>query len=187
MPFTIPGLYKFPKEAVIIGRLLAGYSEIEYAVGLCLAAVLDDPDTMVRVLFRTRGEEQRLEIADALMRHKFDSAKLTSTYCEAMADAHWCRRIRNQFAHCLYDGHSDDFLRIVSLEDSAKARAGGTTATRIAVTPDLLKYHEEYFGYVQWCLFFLEKEYLKVVGKISSHAHSLPKKIARPPLNNATA
>ena len=186
MPMLLMGLNKYPDEARIIGRLLAGYSELEFLISMCLTAVLDaDIHTAVRVMFRTRGEEQRLEIADALMRHKFDAAHLTGPYCEAIKDAGWCRRIRNQFAHCHFDGQNDDGLRIVRLEDSAKLPAGDTSVTRILVSLELLQSQEDYFAYVLDCLAYLHREYQKRVGQIASHAYALPKKIARPPLNSA--
>jgi hypothetical protein len=184
MPLSLPGFDQYPNEGKIIGRLLAGYNELEYAVGMCLSVVLDDMNIAVKVMFRTRGEEQRLEIADALMHHKYESAGLGPPYCEAMADAHWCRRIRNQYSHCLFDTYTADSLHFVALADSAKQRPAQTFVDRKPVDMALLKTQEEYFGFVQGCLFFLREEYLTKAGKSSNHGFSLPIKITRPPLHN---
>jgi hypothetical protein len=186
MALSIPAFTRFPTEAAVIGRLLVGYSELEYAVCASLVVCLADADTAVRVMFRTRGEEKRLEIADALMRHKFEAAGLANVYSEAMADAHWCRRVRNQYAHCLFDPRpKSDCLHFVSLEDTAKLKSGKTLAVSVPVELSLLMQQEQYFGYVQDCLFHMESEYKRRAGQSSSHDDPLPLKIARPPRHSA--
>jgi hypothetical protein len=56
------------EEGKIIGRLLAGYGELEFAICGCLAATMDDLNDAARIFYRVRGEEQRLHVADAMMR-----------------------------------------------------------------------------------------------------------------------
>ena len=97
MPFTLPGLVDFPKEAAILGKLVLGYGEIEYAICLCLGSALNDTNTALKIMYRSRNEETRIEISDAIMRGKFREVELTELYCEAISGAHWCRKIRNQF------------------------------------------------------------------------------------------
>ena len=60
----------------MIGRILVGYGELEYAMLTALAAILGDLNLTVKVMYRNRGEEQRLQIADALMRHEFEKKGL---------------------------------------------------------------------------------------------------------------
>src|SRR4051794_31432912 len=73
-----------PEEGAIIGRLLAGYGELEVDLALCVAATLDDDvDTAFRIMFRLRGESQRIEIADAFIQQHY-SAGLRSEYGEAL-------------------------------------------------------------------------------------------------------
>jgi hypothetical protein len=162
--FTVPGLDKHPKEAAIIGRLLAGYGELEFALGLCVTAVIGDIDVMVKVLFRSRGEEARISIADALVRHKFVGTPLYEPYQQAISDMQHCKTIRNQYAHCHFDGQDTDVLRFVDLEKTAKS----TTDTVVKRTPlglDVLQAQEEFFGFVEWRLFWLSAEYDKAAGK----------------------
>jgi hypothetical protein len=52
---------KFPDDARRIGSLVVGYGEIEFELALVVGAVLKDDDQAIRVLFRTHGEEQRIE------------------------------------------------------------------------------------------------------------------------------
>lgn len=184
MAFQTPGFDKFPLEAILIGRLVVGYGEIEWVVHECLSAVLGDVNTSVRVMYRAKGEEVRLEVADALMRHKFDQLSLTGPYTEAMADAHWCRRIRNQYAHSHYDGLSDMHLCFVSFDQTAKIPAGETFVSRKPISLSLLQEQEAYFGYVQGCFFYLQTEYQVRAGLLTNHKRKLPKKVARPLLHN---
>ena len=96
----MPSFLRFPKEAEIIGRLLAGYGEIEYDLSCCLEAAINDGETARRSMFRVRGEKQRIDVADALMRHKYKDSNLLAEYDEAIAATHSCRKIRNQYSHC---------------------------------------------------------------------------------------
>jgi hypothetical protein len=183
MTLSIPAFHQFPKEAELIGRILIGYGEIEYSMLTALGAVLGDLNVTVKVMYRTRGEEQRLEIADALMRHEFEKVSLSGPYCEAMADAHWCRRIRNQYAHSHFDSY-DGVLSFSDLEETAKQKPQTTRVKRRPLKLSLLQEQEAYFGYVQWCWFFLGKEYQKKAGSISIHDATLPKKVPRPLLHS---
>jgi hypothetical protein len=44
-------------EGKIIGRLLAGYGELELSMCACLAAVTNNLDGAIKTLFRGRGEK----------------------------------------------------------------------------------------------------------------------------------
>jgi len=57
----------FPNEAAIIGRLLAGYSDLEVGMMHCAQVVRDDLDTVLKTMFRTRGETQRIDVAAVLL------------------------------------------------------------------------------------------------------------------------
>src|SRR4051812_11799685 len=89
-----------PNEAAVIGRLLAGYTEKEVDLQICVDAVFNDMDAVFKAMFRTRGETQRIEIADGLARNKFHAIGLGSQFEMAIGAIHLCRRIRNQYSHC---------------------------------------------------------------------------------------
>src|SRR5207249_9342099 len=80
----------------------------------CLMNVLRDSDSAMRVVFRTRGEERRILIADALMREKFNAIGLVNPYSEAISDMGWCRQIRNQYAHCHWEPKRSDLRFTIS-------------------------------------------------------------------------
>jgi hypothetical protein len=178
----LPVFPRYPKEAEIIGRLLAGYGELEFELCLCLGAALGDEDTAIRVMFRARGEEARIQIADALARPKFEAAGVGPVYWEAIADMGYCRQIRNQYAHCHWTETSNG-LGFLSLEPVARK----TTPIKLyAVCADapLLEEQEAYFKYVQRCFWHLGEEYKKWAGRSASLGFPLPKKLVRPPMDN---
>jgi hypothetical protein len=101
----MPAFIRFPQEATIIGRLLAGYGDLEFDLCYCVAVARDDFDMAVKSMFRPRGEKQRIDIADSIGRSKYRELKLGTRFEEAIAATHYCRRIRNQYAHCKW--HDD--------------------------------------------------------------------------------
>jgi len=71
---------KFPSEAVIIGKLLAGYTTLEIGLMNCVQIVRDDFDTVLKAMFRTRSERQRIDIADAFGRHYYHAHNLGTQF-----------------------------------------------------------------------------------------------------------
>ena len=55
-----------PLEGIIIGRLLAGYGELELAMCECLMTIERAIDSPIRTLFEKRGEEKRIKTGDLL-------------------------------------------------------------------------------------------------------------------------
>jgi hypothetical protein len=100
MPSIMPAFANFPHEAEIIGRLLAGYTNLEIGLMNCVQVVRGDFDTVLKAMFRARGETARIDIADAFGRHHYDSAKLGTEFSMAISAVRYCLRIRNQYAHC---------------------------------------------------------------------------------------
>ena len=173
------------EEGRVVGRLLAGYGELEFRLFGCLASAMDDDNTACRVLFRTRGEERKIIVADAFMREKYENIGLLNPYSEAIADLQWCRQLRNQFAHCIWYMPAHRLtLSIVDLEDAAQTKTGDLKTYRKYIDINLLLEQEKYFIYVNDCLLHLEAEYSLRAGKTASHASLLPKKIERPPKHN---
>jgi hypothetical protein len=175
------------EEGKIVGRLLAGYGEIEFQLHSCLTSVIDDIDIAARVLYRARGEEHRILIADAMMHDKFDAIGLLNPYHEAIADMGWCRKIRNQFAHShwVVDHPPPHGLSIVNLEEASRTRSGTIIVKRDFINLALLQEQEEYFLYVHGCLNYLAREYKLRARGFPIHSVQLPTKIPRPPRYNA--
>jgi hypothetical protein len=148
------------EEGKIAGRLLAGYGELEFRLYSCLCSVMDNDNVAARVIYRTRGEEQKISVADGTMRTKYATIGLTNPYCEAIADMNWCRKIRNQFAHCHWylSGPNNFGLSIINLEEAAHSNAEDIMVRRDYISLILLNQQERYFIYVCDCLTYLELE-----------------------------
>jgi hypothetical protein len=175
----------FEKERDLIGQMLVAYGEIEFAVLTCVAAALDgETITAIQVLFRVRGEGARLEVADAIVRPAFKKHALEGKWGNGLGAARVCKDIRNQFAHCHWDGRKTSGLAFVNLDADAQRVSDPSTVTFIPIHLDLLKRQFAYFQYAFDLLLFLSQEYDLRVGKSSSHPYAEPKSIPRPPLDS---
>lgn len=185
MPTIMPAFDTFPQEGAIVGRLLVGYGELELELCNCVAAARDDFDMVFKAMFRTRGETQRIDIADAIGREVFKNENLETPFSEAIGAVRYCLKIRNQFAHCYW---SDDFgkrLEFVEMEETAKANAHTSDVSLLRPRPiDLptLKSQEAYFVYTRDCFMSLADEIRARGGKSPKNPFQAPKKALRPPL-----
>jgi hypothetical protein len=65
----MPSFLTYSDEAKIIGNLLAGYTDLEVGLLNCIQVVRAfEFDTVLKAMFRVRGETNRIKIADALGR-----------------------------------------------------------------------------------------------------------------------
>jgi hypothetical protein len=144
----------FPADGAVIGRLIAGYGELEFGLCQMVGAVLKDDDQAIRVLFRTRGEEQRIEIADALVRGAFLTAGLEDFYAETLGAVRHCKDIRNQYAHSHWHTGQVEMpdgiqkcLWFAALDESAKTRFGTLNLQFVPILSETLRAQEEWFWY----------------------------------------
>src|SRR5947199_10488885 len=104
----------FPAEAKMVGRIVIEYGELEITLMNCLhMARGGDLDTVLKAMFRTRGEAQRIAIADALGRQSFVGLGLDAEFAKAIGDMDYCRTIRNQYAHCIWIADRPGYLGFV--------------------------------------------------------------------------
>lgn len=149
---------KFPEEGALVGRILAGYSEIEYELCLCLASVLQDLETAIRTLYRLRGEDGRLQVADALMRPHFYKIGLADSYNEMLGSVRWCKNVRNQYAHCQWWAEPEYGLFFHDLDELAKTAIGGQLIRFSHVDVPLLTQQEKYLEYAAAWVLHLRSE-----------------------------
>jgi hypothetical protein len=102
---------RFGEEAQIVGRLLTGYTAIEYQLCMCAGMGGGDVERAVSDLYSKRGETRRVKIADGLGGAGYAAAGLGATFDEAIEDMILCLTIRNQYAHCIW--HDDRSGRLV--------------------------------------------------------------------------
>lgn len=171
----MPAFLANPSAAIIIGRILSSYGELEFELARCTAAALNDEDAAYKALFRMRGEEARIQVADAMMRQKFIAAGLENPYAETISGMSKCRKLRNNYAHChwIVEGY---VLCFVEMEEIVEKNTplDFTRLTSCPVDDPLLENQEAYFKFVQRRFWYLEAEYRLRAGLISSHVFPMP-------------
>jgi hypothetical protein len=178
-------------EGVIIGRLLAGYGELEVEMCACFIAVEGMLDLPIRRLFNERGAGNRIKIAEKALTGEYTKASLQVELAEALDDMEWCRKIRNQYAHCQWYWTSQDGLCFVNLEELAKQPSPiiALMSNRHSLDVPLLKAQEEYFNYLKECFKYLETAYrawnqAQSLPRRPAYVFPRPSNVTQPPLHN---
>lgn len=182
----VPEFRRFHAEGALIGRLLAGYGNLESALNTCVAMARGDVDMVTKAMFRTRGETQRIDIADAIGRGCYLALGMGTMFSEAIGDMRYCLKIRNQFAHCQWHDDLSGRLCFVDMEEIAKSHAVITNLAGLTfhyLDTTILSAQELFFEYTANCLLFLDSEGRAKAGTIPSHPRARPKKVVRPPLH----
>jgi hypothetical protein len=180
-------------EGILIGRLLAGYGEIETQVCMCLIVVEGIIDLPIRTIFGERGAERRIKTARKSLESDYERAGLLASLLRALADMDHCREIRNQYSHCQWFWTVQDGLCFQNLENLAKQQTAilSVTANKFQIDVPLLTAQEEFFWYVKQCFMHLETAYRawdqqqargRAVGP-PSYVYPMPPAVLRPPLH----
>jgi hypothetical protein len=123
-----------------------------------------------------------------MMRAAYATNGLGPKYRRALADMDWCRKVRNQYAHCNWYDTLAEGLCFIDLEHTAtlKRKIKQVTKHRYSIDAKLLARQEAYFKYVQKCFWFLGEAYeIKHGTKPRGGAfHTWPARINRPPRHN---
>jgi hypothetical protein len=180
----MPAFIRYPNEATIIGRMLAGYGELEFLLCMCMREPLGSLSRATRLLFRNRGEEQRISTADAILRPLYEEYKLDHVWIVARRALGACKEFRNQYSHCHWLDEAGLGLFFTYLEKGAKTPTGDIALEFFHVDVPLLEQQEAYFRYAADHLIYLQAEHLRVAGKLRSHAFAIPPEIQKPPRHN---
>ena len=179
-------------EGKIIGSLLAGYGELELEMANCLIAASGKHDNSIKTIYRVWSAEKRIETAKAAMRCVYISAGLQIPYKETMANMDWCRRIRNQYAHCQWIYIENDSFYFIDLEELAKQSGEIGTLTDHKIKDDLIILQQQmsFFVHVRRYFWFLAEQcqrYMILKRKpeavLSSPVHAMPPAMDRPPMH----
>ena len=148
-------------EGIVIGRLLAGYGELEVSLCACHVAVEGIYEIPVKKLFGFRNAYDRIQFAIATLGPEYAKAGLEADLLQALDDLEWCRKVRNQYAHCQWYWTSKEGLCFLNLEELAKQHTHilALTAGRHSISLALLNAQEAFFWYVKQCLMHLETAY----------------------------
>src|SRR5271168_5176823 len=101
-----PAFDRHPAEANIIGKILAGFGEIEFLVVRSVGHALAMEDQIWKALYRLRITSARLEMADTLLKPVYSLTGLGEEHAIARVMVSRCLTIRNQYAHCNWADHS---------------------------------------------------------------------------------
>jgi hypothetical protein len=173
----------FPDEGALIGQILTGWSEVEHELCTCVGEVMNDHNAAVRLMYRLRGENARVEIADAILRPAYEAANLKNEYEAAIGALRHSKTLRNQYAHSHWiDTKAGLFF--IDLEKGAKTHRGDVMVSGRHVDVPLLMKQEQYLTYASDWLWYLRFEHQVRVGKSANHKQKAPKIIEQPPLHN---
>jgi len=187
MPGSILAPFKkFSNEGVTVGRLLAGYSNLEVGLMNCVQMALGgDLDTVLKKMFGKRGESRRIDSAEKLGRNEYQRLGLGGDFQKAVRDMRHCLKIRNQYSHWVWWDDYTGKLAFANLEELAvrkrpvkdlrKLRAAHVDAT-------LLDEQEAYFVYVDHYLAWINYEGRYRDKKLKQQPLTKPKAPKRPRL-----
>src|SRR5580692_6983752 len=187
MPFRInPAFDRYPIEAQYVGKLLAGFAEIEFSVCRSAGYAAGMERDVLKALYRLRATSSRIAAADALGKPGFREADLLTEYATALGMVGICLRIRNQFAHCNWADHLEtpgSGLFFTDLQESASADEGFDQAWYHVDVP-LLTEHETYFATTMEWLWFLYINLRLARGDAQGDAWPKPPALAQPLFHN---
>jgi hypothetical protein len=176
----------FPAEAALIGRMLAGYADLEIDLMNCAKAVRVDLDLALKTMFRGRGNAQRIDVADALGRQHYHALGIGAEFESAIAAVRYCLKIRNLYAHCTWWNDNSGELAFANLEELARESIAvvdlhGLTVHHVTV-PHLQRQFA-YFEYADDSLIGVIQEGNRRAGRAAIPGLMVPAPIAQPPMH----
>jgi hypothetical protein len=177
---------KFSAEGAVIGRLIVGYSEMELDLLNCVAIGIDDFDKAIKTMFGQRGESKRLDAAKRLGRPVYQGLHLENLFDQAISDARYCLKIRNQYAHHNFYDDNTGKMALVNLEELGKETSPvpdllALTRKHISVT--LLEDQEKYFIHVRATIDYINYEGRVRAKKVNVNPFTLHAPLQRPKLS----
>jgi hypothetical protein len=177
---------KFRTEAAAVGRLLAGYADLEISLLHCVQMARGgDLDAVLKAMFGTRGETRRISTASALGQPAYDSVGLGSQFATAIDDMRFFLDIRNCYAHSLWHDANAGYLAFVNLEELATTSTIVTDLMGLTIKyldMPILTAQEDYLDFVDHSIQYLNYEGRFRRGDLSSNPVPAPPARARPPL-----
>jgi hypothetical protein len=110
----------YEREANLIGDLVVRYGELEWMLCRVAALLLGDFDATFKAMYRVRGEQARLQIADGLASSHLYGSGIEEVWQETFRAVDICREIRNSYAHAHWFDQSAGELGFYHLEKLAK-------------------------------------------------------------------
>ena len=182
MPLNSP--YKtFPEEMKLIGAMLTGYGELEFWLTHCVGEALRDTNAAFQLFCHFQSEKERIDAADAILHPAMIALKMARSYGLVVGALRHCRTIRNQYAHCHWDGAGPE-LRLLNIEKTDFSCGGNRIIKYYGVTLSLLREQASYFEYCYDGIRYLYLEQqIHGGGEIEAQTHAKPTTRPRPKLH----
>jgi hypothetical protein len=189
------------KNSATVGRLIAGYGELEFLLSVCAGRAIAakrkiPPNTMrgvhrakyenrgTKLIFRIRGEKKRIDDASRTVRAAYKSVGLGPELDETLNAMRACLLFRNLFAHCHWARSKKRGLFFINLEESAKLPQKLDLNRFRHASSASLQRAEDYFWYTFQMLVYLMDEFTSRTRLGLIPSPSKPRK--RPVLNPDT-
>lgn len=177
---------KFPEEGALVGRILSSYTDVELCLMHCVKAAREDLDTVLKAMYRARGETQRVDIADAFGRQTYRELDLGTQFEMAVGAVRHCMKIRNQYAHCVWWDDGTGELAFTNLEELARVNdfvddLRGVHIRHVSVA--LLGAQTDYFDYAESLLIWVLHEGNKKAGRPAIQTLAKPHALTPPALS----
>jgi hypothetical protein len=184
-----PAFHRFADEAVIVGRLLVAFGELEISICQTAGKAMGAQFPIMKALYRLRATSGRILAADALLRPLCEAFNLIAEYQTTLAALNRCLKIRNTFAHCNWGDDATMWsagLFYTDLQEAAEASTGYELAWKHVNVP-LLTRQESFFAYTLEWIRFVDHELAFRQGRLLSHFWPRPTEQELPPLHNPPA
>lgn len=180
-------LKPFPEHAALIGDMLLGYGELEFFTLELLArsfgGMADIPKS-TRILYRLRGANDRLNVADAILRPFMSDIKLSGQFSQWLGAMRRCRVIRNQYAHCAW-GPQRDRLWLANLDEAAQSSEGSIPLEFYPIDLPILKEQQAFFRYaLDLTIYLMGEVRYRTDRRRTRERRPLPKSRAAPNLHS---
>lgn len=174
-------LHNFPEHSRLIADMLLGYADLEsFVLDIVGQALNGNADDAVPVLYCLRGAEDRLNVADGLLKPFMQRLGLEGPYSQWLGAMRRCKTIRNQYAHCAWDSEHGQ-LYFCNLYDAAEA---GELSFKL-LKLELLQEQHRYFQFASSLIMYLMAEARFLQDGNRKHDRTIPKSLPKPNLHSA--
>lgn len=176
---------EYPAEAALIGRMLAGYADLEIDLMNCAKAVRGDLDLALKTMFLGRGNSQRIDVAVAIARPSYNELGLGAEFDSAIAAVRRCLRIRNLYAHCTWWNDNSGELAFANLEELSKLNVVVTDLRSLTVNHVNVAHLQSQFNYFEYAdnmLLGVLQEGNRRAGRPAHAGIAIPAAVAAPPI-----
>lgn len=176
---------KCSSQIDLVSAMVLLYPELESVLLNYVTLALDvSADDGVRLLYRTRSEADRLNIADAILHPFFSKMRLEGAYSQFLGAIRHCKTIRNQYAHAVWDVTEENTLRFASLDEPARTKEGETFVPFRPIDLSLLESQYAFFEYTNHMGWYVIAEAEFRMDRRKRHKVALPKPLPRPKLHS---